>query len=503
MSVKWSAFAAGSAIGGTDIPVGLQSGANVQWTMTQLKTWTSASPTLVTPVLGVATGTSIALGGATLGSNALAVTGSGTFSGALLVSANDGAALGVSGAAWADLFLASGGVINWAAGNATLTHATGALQLSSATTFGWSTDLLLSRSAAATLQLGAADAAAPVAQTLKAQSGLAGSGSNIGGPDLTIQPGLGTGFGTTSTYGLGRVVFSTPVQKATGTTIQTYATAAAIGPQTITSTTSNPVLDLNQTWNNAGLTATGLKLNVTNTSSAAASLLMDLQIGGSSVFRVQNNGQIFGQYFTFTAGAGGATTGYIQTTTGGNYIFNNQDGASAGSIGIGADLLLTRTAAASLQLGAADAATAVAQTFQVQSIVTGTADVAGQNWTHKGSASTGSAASGNLIFQVAGKGAASTTVNTYNTGLTIVSGTTNNTNVGYPSVVIGTAALATTATDGFLYIPSSAGQPAGTPTSFTGRVALCYDTTNHQFWIYDGGWKQPKTPAAAAIVTWQ
>jgi len=35
----------------------------------------STSPTLVTPVLGAATGTSLALGGATLGSNALAVTG--------------------------------------------------------------------------------------------------------------------------------------------------------------------------------------------------------------------------------------------------------------------------------------------------------------------------------------------------------------------------------------------------------------------------------------------
>ena len=37
-------------------------------------------------------------------------------------SANDGASLGVSGTAWADLFLASGGVINWNAGDTTLTH---------------------------------------------------------------------------------------------------------------------------------------------------------------------------------------------------------------------------------------------------------------------------------------------------------------------------------------------------------------------------------------------
>jgi hypothetical protein len=71
------------------------------------------------------------------------------------------------------------------------------------------------------------------------------------------------------------------------------------------------------------------------------------------------------------------------------------------------------------------------------------------------------------------------------------------------SVVLGSAAIATNATDGFLYVVTTAGTPTGVPTAQTGRAALVYDTTNHQFWIYDGGWKQPKTPAAAALVTWQ
>lgn len=43
--------------------------------------------------------------------------------------ANNGNALGVSGTAWADLFLASGGVVNWAAGDTTLTQSTGNLAL--------------------------------------------------------------------------------------------------------------------------------------------------------------------------------------------------------------------------------------------------------------------------------------------------------------------------------------------------------------------------------------
>jgi hypothetical protein len=42
-------------------------------------------------------------------------------------SSNDAQALGLSATAWSDLFLASGGVINWNAGNFTLTHSAGLL----------------------------------------------------------------------------------------------------------------------------------------------------------------------------------------------------------------------------------------------------------------------------------------------------------------------------------------------------------------------------------------
>jgi hypothetical protein len=43
-------------------------------------------------------------------------------------------------------------------------------------------------------------------------------------------------------------------------------------------------------WNNAATTFTGLKLNVTNTASAAASNLLDLQVGGTSRFSVKSTG---------------------------------------------------------------------------------------------------------------------------------------------------------------------------------------------------------------------
>ena len=57
-------------------------------------------------------------------------------------------------------------------------------------------------------------------------------------------------------------------------------------------------------------------------------------------------------------------------------------------------------------------------------------------------------------------------------------------------VVGGNGALATSAANGFLYIPTCAGTPTGTPTTYTGSVALIFDTTANKLWVYDGGWLQ-------------
>jgi hypothetical protein len=62
------------------------------------------------------------------------------------------------------------------------------------------------------------------------------------------------------------------------------------------------------------------------------------------------------------------------------------------------------------------------------------------------------------------------------------------------SIVLGSGAIATTATDGFLYIPTCAGPPTGVPTAQTGRVAIVYDTTDHKLYIYDGAWKGGTAP---------
>jgi hypothetical protein len=70
------------------------------------------------------------------------------------------------------------------------------------------------------------------------------------------------------------------VTAATGSSAMTGGTVAA----------SAPLLNHAQTWNNSGATFTGWKLNVTDTASASASLLADLQVGSASKFRVDKGG---------------------------------------------------------------------------------------------------------------------------------------------------------------------------------------------------------------------
>lgn len=65
--------------------------------------------------------------------------------------------------------------------------------------------------------------------------------------------------------------------------------------------------------------------------------------------------------------------------------------------------------------------------------------------------------------------------------------TTQNLIVG--NLVNVTAALATNATDGFLYLPTCAGTPTGVPTAYTGANAHIYDTTNNKLWVYNGAWR--------------
>jgi hypothetical protein len=333
-------------------------------------------------------------------------------------------------------------------------------------------------------------------------------------PDTSL-PATGFLFGADSQASASPSVYTT----------QSVATRL-LGSTTLSGTTitaNAPVVDFAQTWNNAAVTFTGAKLNITDTASNAASLLMDLQVGGATRFNIAKSGAItitgttaWGlatgtgtganqAFFAITGGAGqdnywnfavngtaslrirqttaafaGSVSGTEFVASNGNFIFASNN-----------DLLLTRRGAANLRLGAADAAAPVAQTLSVQGVVAGTTNTAGTNFTFTGSQGTGTGAGGNIVFQVAPAGSSGSAQNALATALTINSasnatfaglidnrGASNYIFTGNSSVVIGThgsgsmPGLALSNGAGIVWT-SSGGAQGGSV-----GLALAYDAAN-------------------------
>lgn len=218
------------------------------------------------------------------------------------------------------------------------------------------------------------------------------------------------------------------------------------------------IYDMVDTWTAVGTTYTGIKLNVTDTASAAASLLLDLQIGGVSKFSVGKAGGVTSTYFTSSAGA---------FVIGSNALLGSDISASyyvpgqfqiAGTFAIGAavntpDVYLTRDAANTL----AQRNGVNAQTFNIYGTYTDASNY--QRLKHSWNTSTAL-----IMNEGAGTGADG-------------------------NIAFNDAALATTATKGYVMIPSCAGPPTGVPADIpTGQVALHFDSTNNQIYVYNGGW---------------
>lgn len=98
--------------------------------------------------------------------------------------------------------------------------------------------------------------------------------------------------------------------------------------------------NLAATWNSAGTTFNAIKMNVTDTASAAASLLLDLQVGGTSQFRVSKGGRITAQ--TLTIGLGGQTAVATNTALGFQAL-NSASLTGADNVGVGHSALLSTT----------------------------------------------------------------------------------------------------------------------------------------------------------------
>ena len=74
-------------------------------------------------------------------------------------------------------------------------------------------------------------------------------------------------------------------------------------------TADAPVLNLAQTWNNGAVAFTGLKFSVTDSASGAASLLLDLQVGASSKFKIDKAGAVTSGLI-YSPGIAGGTAGF-------------------------------------------------------------------------------------------------------------------------------------------------------------------------------------------------
>lgn len=179
-----------------------------------------------------------------------------------------------------------------------------------------------------------------------------------------------------------------------------------------TQTASTPVINATQTWNNGATAFTGIRLNVTDTASSAASLLADLQVGGSSKLSIDKAGNL-----TIAGSPTIQQTGYLHWT-GRTYLLANADG----------NLTITNNAQTSQlklliagngqwQFGAADAAAPVAQVFSAQNVAAGTTDTAGANLTIAGSRGTGAGAGGAIIMQMAFPGTTGSTQNALSNAL--------------------------------------------------------------------------------------
>lgn len=181
-------------------------------------------------------------------------------------------------------------------------------------------------------------------------------------------------------------------------------------------TTSKP-LAITQTWNAGGVTFNSLLVNITDTASAAASLLMDLQVGGSSKFKVSKAGNVTTPGSLAFGSSGGCKfsesgwlvtfaqdSGYLQFNNGGNLVANvtSQGLLVSGAYSLCGGLpnvenaFLNSPAAATWQLGK-NAAGVTNQLLKGPDRIT--SDGVGGNLTIAGGKNRGANAGGSVIFQ--------------------------------------------------------------------------------------------------------
>lgn len=276
--------------------------------------------------------------------------------------------------------------------------------------------------------------ASPTALSWSAQNVLTGT-TNTVGANWTFAASRGTGTGAG-----GKLLFQAAPAGTTGSAQNALQTYLSVDPAAV----SGGVV-----FGNTSLFAPEIRL-----------------LGGSGVAR-------------FSATIGGNTTWLSFGASTPNYIGLPLLGWNTAS-GVTPDAWISRKGAANVQFGLADAAAPVAQSTSVQSVVAGTSNIAGVNWTLKASQGTGTGVGGDIIFQTAKAGTTGTAQNALATAFTV-------SNLGMPVVPSGTVAqLPANLIGGLFVVTDSTTTPilglGLAPVGGGANVVLCFNT--------GGGWLQ-------------
>lgn len=216
----------------------------------------------------------------------------------------------------------------------------------------------------------------------------------------------------------------------TGGVLRTSSAGSAAAPSLVIG---------NATTGLYSVSTTGLGLAVNGV------LELDFGITNASSWTIPVNFIASGNTFIASLFIGNAGTNFgIFPVDGGNTL--RLTGNSGGTS------YLNLPASATFQFGQADAAAPVAQTLGVQSVVAGTSNIAGANFTINGSKGTGTGLGGSIIFRTSLAGTTGTTQNAVVTGFIVKNG----------SAVLSTYTVAT--------LPPAA-------TSGTGGLAFVTDAT--------------------------
>lgn len=277
---------AASALTGTELIEAVQDGSNVNITPAQIKTYTSAAPTIT----GHASIEGNTLTGKT-GTGKIVFDNAPTISTSLTIGA--GSAITTSGPGGA---LASGAFAAAYVLPSATTEILGGVILDG-TTIDVNTDGTISAIAgAATLAVGSSSiSGGTTTRILYDNAGTLGEYTITGtGTEVAMSnaPTLVTpkiGGATLQQPSAGTFNFNLP---ATAGISGDILTSGGGSSAPMTWTTPIAINDLAVTWNNAGTTFTAIKMDVTDSNSQSASLLQDLQVSTASKYSVRKDGLV-------------------------------------------------------------------------------------------------------------------------------------------------------------------------------------------------------------------